>query len=86
VPSRCRDFSLRPKVDIGQYPTGVTDRPVSNGSSRQYFRAAPTPRHARGKDAAASFLPAAGSLCAGGAGFVTAMMATLAPVGSAESK
>jgi 7,8-dihydropterin-6-yl-methyl-4-(beta-D-ribofuranosyl)aminobenzene 5'-phosphate synthase len=30
------------------------------------------------QDAAATFLPAAGSLCAGGAGFVTAMMATLA--------
>ena len=33
------------------------------------------------QDAAASFLPAAGSLCAGGAGFVTAMMATLAANG-----
>jgi 7,8-dihydropterin-6-yl-methyl-4-(beta-D-ribofuranosyl)aminobenzene 5'-phosphate synthase len=30
------------------------------------------------QDAAATFLPAAGSLCAGGAGFVTAMMAALA--------
>jgi 7,8-dihydropterin-6-yl-methyl-4-(beta-D-ribofuranosyl)aminobenzene 5'-phosphate synthase len=30
------------------------------------------------QDAAASFLPAASPLCAGGAGFVTAMMATLA--------
>ena len=30
------------------------------------------------QDAAASFLPATGSLCAGGVGFVTAMMATLA--------
>src|SRR6476659_1824820 len=30
------------------------------------------------QDAAASFLPAANSLCAGGAGFVTAMIATLA--------
>src|SRR5262249_29017026 len=30
------------------------------------------------QDAAASFVPAASSLCAGGAGFVTAMMATLA--------
>ncbi len=30
------------------------------------------------QDAAATFLPAASSLCAGGAGFVTAMMATLA--------
>jgi 7,8-dihydropterin-6-yl-methyl-4-(beta-D-ribofuranosyl)aminobenzene 5'-phosphate synthase len=29
------------------------------------------------QDAAASFMPAAGSFCAGGAGFVTAMMATL---------
>jgi 7,8-dihydropterin-6-yl-methyl-4-(beta-D-ribofuranosyl)aminobenzene 5'-phosphate synthase len=29
------------------------------------------------QDAAASFMPAAGSVCAGGAGFVTAMMATL---------
>ena len=33
------------------------------------------------QDAAASFLPAAGTLCAGGAGFVTAMMATLAANG-----
>lgn len=33
------------------------------------------------QDAAASFLPAAGPLCAGGAGFVTAMMATLAANG-----
>jgi len=33
------------------------------------------------QDAAASFLPAAGALCAGGAGFVTAMMATLAANG-----
>ena len=33
------------------------------------------------QDAAASFLPAAGSLCAGGAGFVTAVMATLAANG-----
>ena len=33
------------------------------------------------QNAAASFLPAAGSLCAGGAGFVTAMMATLAANG-----
>jgi hypothetical protein len=30
------------------------------------------------QDAAASFLPATSSLCAGGVGFVTAMMATLA--------
>ena len=30
------------------------------------------------QDAAASFLPATSSLCTGGAGFVTAMMATLA--------
>ncbi|HWC92990.1 MAG TPA: MBL fold metallo-hydrolase [Pseudolabrys sp.] len=33
------------------------------------------------QDAAASFLPTAGTLCAGGAGFVTAMMATLAANG-----
>jgi len=33
------------------------------------------------QDEAASFLPAAGTLCAGGAGFVTAMMATLAANG-----
>jgi len=33
------------------------------------------------QDAAASFLPAAGTLCSGGAGFVTAMMATLAANG-----